>query len=185
MGLNLGYPIFSMKATIGAIYIIRDPRDIVLSFADHFGKDVDEAIGYLKREKLQMTTSEGEAVFNVHEFISTWSNHVESWTISRHPKFLVIRYEDLKENPHKWFRKICRHMGITKDPARIDRAIGFASFKRLQKQEEMEGFKEKSLHSDVFFRKGRSGAWKDVLTPEQVARIEKDHGKMMGQFGYL
>ena len=185
MGLNLGHAIFSMKATIGAVYIIRDPRDIVLSFADHFGKNVDAAIGYLNREKLQMTTTEGEPVVNVHEFISTWSHHVASWTVSRHPRFLVIRYEDLKENTQELFRKICHHMGITRDEERIERAIRFSSFKCLQKQEEKEGFKEKSSHSNVFFRKGRSGVWKDVLTPEQVARIVKDHEKMMRRFGYL
>ena len=99
MGLNLGHSIFSMTVTLGAVYIIRDPRDIVLSFADHFGKSADESIGYLNREKLQVTATEGETASNVHEFISTWSNHVESWTISRHPRFLVVRYEDLKENP--------------------------------------------------------------------------------------
>ena len=125
MGEDFGYPIFSMNATIGAVYIIRDPRDIVLSFADHFGKSVDESIGYLKKEKLQLKTPEGERASNVHEFISTWSNHVESWTISRHPKILIIRYEDLKEQPRKWFRSICHNMGITRDEARIKRAIRF------------------------------------------------------------
>ena len=181
-GEDCGQPIFSMKATFGAVYIIRDPRDVVISAADHFGISIDEMV-----EKMidPLATCAAMPGVIVHELQSSWSNHVESWTKWNHPGIFAVRYEDLLANPLDQFGRVARHFGISTDKARIRKAIDFSSFKQLQKMEAEQGFVERSLHSERFFRSGRSGGWRDKLTPDQIARIESDHAAQMKRFGYL
>ncbi len=182
LGEDFGYPIISMKATYGAVYIIRDPRDVAISAADHFGKTLDEMIDYMNDP---LGTCAPMAGLIVHELQSSWSNHVESWTKWNHPGIFVVRYEDLLADPLDQFGRVARHFGVTSDPARIEKAVEFSAFKQLQKLEASEGFVERSVHSERFFRSGSSGNWREKLTPEQVARIEQDHATQMKRFGYL
>ncbi|GAB4363035.1 MAG: sulfotransferase domain-containing protein [Kiloniellaceae bacterium] len=182
LGEDCGHPIFSMKATFGAVYIIRDPRDVVISAADHFGLTLDAMIDKLADPLATCAAMPGTIV---HELQSSWSNHVESWTKWNHPGIFTVRYEDLLADPLDQFGRVARHFGIATDKARIEKAIGFSSFKQLQKLEAEQGFAERSLHSERFFRSGRSGGWRDTLTPEQVKRIESDHAVQMKRFGYL
>jgi hypothetical protein len=64
-------------------------------------------------------------------------------------------------------------------------AIDRSSFERLREQEENEAFRERSEKAERFFREGRTGQWKEVLTPQQIQRIVDAHGKQMQRFGYL
>ena len=68
---------------------------------------------------------------------------------------------------------------------RLDRAIQFSSFNELSSQEGQTGFAEKSRHSERFFRSGRVGGWRDVLTDEQATRLAKDHEQALKAHGYL
>ncbi|MEQ8357482.1 MAG: sulfotransferase domain-containing protein [Kiloniellaceae bacterium] len=182
LGEDQGHPIHSMQATFGAIYIIRDPRDVALSAADHFGKTLDEMIAMMN-DPLAMGAAMPGVI--VHELQSSWSNHVESWTRWNHPGIFVVRYEDLLADPLDQFGRIARHFGISTETVRIERAVDHASFKQLQTLEADQGFIERSLHSEKFFRSGRAGGWRDKLAPSQAARIESDHRAQMKRYGYL
>lgn len=182
LGEDRGHPIFSMKATYGAVYIIRDPRDVAISAADHFGCSIDRMIEMMGDPLSETAPLPGTII---HELVSTWSNHVESWTQWNHPGIFVVRYEDLLTDPVDQFGRIARHFGISTDKARIKKAVEFSSFKQLQKLEAEQGFIERSEHSERFFRSGRSGGWREKLTSAQVAQVERDHAKQMKRFGYL
>jgi hypothetical protein len=182
LGEDCGHPIFSMKATYGAVYIIRDPRDVAISGADHFGKPLDDMIAMMADPFAVCAAMPGTIV---HELQSSWSNHVESWTKWNHPGIFVVRYEDLLADPFDQFGRVARRFGITTDRERIRKAVEFSSFKQLQKMEAEQGFVERSIHSERFFRAGRSGGWQEKLAAEQVKRIEGDHAAQMKRFGYL
>ncbi|MFZ2102418.1 MAG: sulfotransferase domain-containing protein [Oricola sp.] len=182
LGEDCGFPIISQKATFGAVYIIRDPRDVAISAADHFGLMLDAMIDKLADPLALCAAMSGTIV---HELQSSWSHHVESWTRWNHPGIFTVRYEDLLADPLDQFGRVARHFGITTDKARVKKAIDFSSFNQLQKMEAEQGFVERSFHSERFFRSGRSGGWRDKLTPDQVARIESDHAVQMKRFGYL
>lgn len=182
LGEDSGHPIVSMKATYGAVYIIRDPRDVAVSAADHFGRSVDGMIAMMADPFATCAAMPGVIV---HELQSSWSNHVESWTKWNHPGIAAVRYEDLLADPFDQFGRVARRFGITADKARIRKAVEFSSFKQLQKLEAEQGFGERSIHSERFFRAGQSGGWRDKLTAAQVERIESDHGVQMKRFGYL
>jgi len=96
LGEDCGQPIFSMKATFGAVYIIRDPRDVVVSAADHFGLALEAMIDKLADPLAVCAAMPGTIV---HELQSSWSHHVESWTRWNHPGIFTVRYEDLLADP--------------------------------------------------------------------------------------
>lgn len=182
LGKDYGHPTISVKATIGVIYIVRDPRDVVLSAADHYGLSVDQAI-----EMMNDKTTRGRGLpgNTVYERMGSWSDHVRSWTGWKHGRLQVLRYEDMLADPLGQLGGVARKLGITQDEAQIRRAVEFSSFKTLQAQEAETGFIEKSVNSTRFFRSGRAGGWRDKLSPRQAAAIERDHAVQMRRFGYL
>lgn len=181
-GRDHGYPTISVKASVGVIYIVRDPRDVVISAADHYGLTIDQAIEMMNDKKAR---GRGMAGSTVHELMGSWSDHVRSWTGWKHTPLLVLRYEDMLADPYGQLGGVARKVGITLDEARIRRAVEFSSFEKLQAQEAETGFVEKSVNSQRFFRSGRAGTWRQTLTADQAAAIERDHAEQMRRFGYL
>lgn len=182
LGKDHGYPTISVKASVGVIYIVRDPRDVVISASDHYGLTIDQGI-----EMMADKSSRGRGMpgNTVHELMGSWSDHVRSWTRWKHTPLLVLRYEDMLADSLGQLGGVARKLGITQDEERIRRAVEFSSFKTLQAQEAETGFVEKSVNSQRFFRSGRAGGWRDVLTPAQAAAIEREHAVQMRRFGYL
>ena len=182
LGKDHGYPTISVKATVGVIYIVRDPRDVAVSVADHYGLTLDQAIEMMADKAARGRGMPGNTV---HELMGGWSDHVRSWTRWKHTPLLLLRYEDMLADTLGQLGMVAKKLGITQDEARIRRAVAFSSFKTLQAQEQESGFVEKSLHSQRFFRSGRAGGWRDKLTPAQSAAIEVFHAEQMRRFGYL
>lgn len=174
-------PIIQMDLTAGAIYVVRNPLDLVISLADHYGVDIDQAIDVMN-DPNNGGLADGNIVFEIH---SSWSNHVRSWTQKRHPGMLIVRYEDMLEKPERAFPAITRFLGLNASRERIERAIDLSSFKRLKSQEEEKGFQEKSEKGSSFFRVGKAGQWRTALTPKQIDRVVEQHREQMERFSYL
>jgi uncharacterized protein (DUF924 family) len=179
--MDRGYSTINFAVTSGAIYIVRNPLDVAISYAHHMSKDIDTAIRQMGIENVE--TAGTEKV--VYEVFGSWSQHVWSWTRNPHRAIYVMRYEDMLADPHKMFGGLARHLLMDATPAQITQAIERSSFEKLQAQEEQKGFREKPEHAERFFREGRAGQWKEVLTPAQIDLIAKDHGEQMQRFGYL
>ena len=176
-----GYPLHNSSVTSGAIYIVRNPLDVVLSLANYFDHSMDEAIEFMAEERTG-TPNEKE---NVPQIITSWSTHVQSWTQNIGEETLVLRYEDMLDNPVKVFRKLVSFLGQKRDPARLKRAVRFSSFEQLKSQEKQRGFVEKHENARSFFRQGQKNQWREKLTDEQVKKIIDSHGEQMTRFNYL
>ena len=177
-----GMPLVTMEVTAGAIYMIRDPRDVVISYSHHQGQSIDYIIDMM-RDQAACTAGDGS---NVYEYLSSWSGHVHSWTHTPNRSLLVLRYEDMLDQPVKSFGAVARFLGLDVARPRLEKAMKMSSFKVLKAQEQRKGFIERPKRADAaFFREGRAGQWRKLLTPAQVARIEDDHGEEMRRFGYL
>ncbi|MCB8875944.1 sulfotransferase domain-containing protein [Acidisoma silvae] len=177
-----GVQLITKAVTGGAIYILRDPRDVAISFSRHLGLSLDRTIAFMNDPQ----AATGGTDSTVYVRLATWSGHVHFWTRQPHPTLHVLRYEDLIADPAGAFASVIRFLGQEPLPERLTRAIAHSAFSELRRQEEAHGFVEQPAQSqDVFFRQGRSGAWREVLTTAQAARIERDHAAVMQRFGYV
>ena len=174
-------PLCTPEVTAGAIYIVRDPRDVALSYAAFTGKSVDEIIAFMANDGAA-NQSDGVQVF---ELLSSWSRHAVSWVAS--PRRLLVRYEDLLSNPEQGFARIIRFLGATDaqpDIERLRRAISFSSFSTLSGQEAQEGYRAGSPSGEKFFRAGKAGQWRERLNQAQADAIWAAHHDIMEKFGY-
>lgn len=179
---QLGVEMIPQALSEGAVYLVRDPRDLVISYAHHFGVDVDLAIQHIACEQNMVFDEKMPVLFHG---IGSWSQHVKGWMERDYPlPRLVVKYENMVRRPHRTFRRILTFLGFEENGERFNHALSATRFANLAEQERKRGFSEQSRKNDRFFRKGQPGEWKTALTREQVRRIEKDHGWMMGKAGY-
>jgi hypothetical protein len=177
-----GVPLVTPEVTAGAIYILRDPRDVAISFSQHAGKTIDEMIAFMAHPE----AAGGGTDQTVYERFASWSIHVHFWTRNPNPRLLVLRYEDMVAEPETAFGGVIRFLGQEPPRARLERAIAFSSFATLSEQERARGFAERPGEAVApFFRAGRAGQWREVLSATQSARIARDHATVMRRFGYL
>lgn len=169
----------------GFIYIIRDPRDVVVSFKNFSGKSIDKIIDELLFEKTNIINTNG-----AQELLSTWELNVLSWLNYTTVPRLIIRYEDLKLNIKEIVIKVIDFLNNTHriklnlTAEDIDQIIENSNFNNLKKIEDKYGFDESSKHSS-FFRTGTSNQWKDILSKTQLRLIENNLQTLMRQFNYI
>lgn len=160
------------QLTRGAVYLVRDPRDVACSWASHCDISIDEAIDHLTTRMCYLQDS------GLAFHAGTWASNVESWC-----EWPTVRYEDMRRLPQSSFATIVEACGLEYDEDRFYFALRESRFANLQRQEQANGFIEKR-GGDAFFRQGKVGAWREVLTPEQVERIEAECGEVMQKCGY-
>jgi hypothetical protein len=182
-----GRPMFPPEATAGAIYLVRNPLDVCVSYAHHSGEqDFDVIIDWMEDTGMALLAeNDRREPGQLRQRLSTWSDHVLSWADAPNLSVLVIRYEDMKKRPVETFGEAAGFVGMTTDRARIERALEFSALEVLQSQEQESGFRGALAPDRPFFRKGKVGSWREVLTTGQVARIIDAHHEVMLRFGYL
>ena len=174
-------PVINLNVTMGAVYIVRNPLDIVLSLSDHLGMTIDEAITAMNLPGYYAPNAQDA----VYEHWASWSENVETWTGKKSEQILIVRYEDMLDNPVKVFRSVTDHLRLNPMPKQLSEAIALSDFSRLSSIEKEADFRERSSHAEKFFRVGRAGQWPDKLSEEQVERIVAANYKHMERFGYL
>ncbi|HET7717865.1 MAG TPA: sulfotransferase domain-containing protein [Bauldia sp.] len=179
--MDHGFPIINMAVSAGAVYIVRNPLDVAISFAAFSGTTVDQVIKSMATPGWGVRTSRE----NVRIVTGSWSENVGSWTGRPHPAVLVVRYEDLVADPAKHFGSVARHLLMTPTDEQLAKAIDLTGFERLRAKEAVAGFVERPDTTNQFFRAGRPGQWREKLTEEQVAKIVTAHKPLMRRFGYL
>jgi len=179
--LDHGQPLINPAAFGGAVYIIRNPLDVAVSYARHVGAAIDRVIGVMGQPGWTSPPNDQVA----HEIIGSWSENVRSWTTPPHDGLFVLRYEDAVARPFEVFGALARHVGLTPDRLQLGLAVEYSSFERMQQQESEGGFPEISPATKQHFRVGRATGWREQLNPRQVDRIVRAHGEQMQRFGYL
>jgi aryl sulfotransferase len=179
-----GEALFPLELTLGAVYLVRDPRDVAVSFAHHMNQTPDQAIARMNDPAAVMERPRVRMPRQLPQHLCTWSAHVESW-LDAPIRLLSVRYEDMLDDPVKQFGQIARFMGRDAPPEKIAAAADAVRFERLRAVEEAGGFAESPPGIERFFRRGVAGGWRDSLSHEQIARIEADHGSVMRRLGYL
>lgn len=167
------------------IYIVRDPRDVVVSYYHFQRKYGHIADGY------PLETY-------VHDFVSgrvssswgSWGENVGSWIGARlgSPRFLLLRYEDLISQPTAELERLCEFLGIKPQISLLSQTIERSSAQKMKEMEKKQGdqwVSTKGKRSDIpFVRSAGSGSWQAVLSPESVSAIESAWGELMSRVGY-
>ena len=175
-------PLFPTDVSYGAIYFVRNPLDVAVSFAFHIGKDIKDA--HLTLNKNITLAKPIAYKSQLEQKLLTWSEHVESWLNQQDIPILLIRYEDMKTDTLNTFKKAVQFLGWNYSDTEIQNALDKSSFNNLKKQESKKGFKERLSVQKQFFRKGQIGDWKLHLSDEQILSIKKNHENTIKKLSY-
>jgi hypothetical protein len=176
-----GFPTVNFDVTLAAVYIVRNPLDVAVSYAHYSGLPADRIIAYMADSAGNIDMSRQR----VYEFLGSWSFHVASWMSVPNRPVLLLRYEDMLTAPERSFGRLAAFLRLKPDAMQLRRAIEKSSFGELARQEEERGFVERPTTSEKFFRVGKAGQWQEALSQSQVNAIVGAHAPMMMRFGYL
>ena len=180
----------SEDVSLAIIHIVRDPRDVALSYSNFTNKSIDETINFLITKKLFIRHTSDKHSLDF-DMLGSWSLHYTSWRdgLIKIPRIL-IRYEDLLEKPHLEFSNLIKFLSkilnIEVSEKQINFSLESSSFKNLSKNEKVTGFSENNAQNNKnFFNIGKKNQWESKLGCSQVKKIEKSFLIEMGHLGYL
>ena len=177
--------------SLGAIYMVRDPRNVVTSFAHHYNLSIGQAVSVMIDPKRWLVKT--DLVYKT--FMSSWSINYNSWKQMKN-KVLFVKYEDLLNRKKTTLIKIFKFLdelgfkNLKLDMAKLNKVIESSDFSTMQKLEKNEDFKEGVIDQETgkrktFFRLGPKNDWKQILDNKYKEKIEIVFKKEMTELGYL
>jgi len=181
-----------LKNSLGVIYIVRDPRNVVTSFAHHNSKSIENTF-----ELLTNDLTIGNEKNETEVYLGSWNFNYNSWKIYKNSeKYLLVKYEDLVKNTKNVFIKILKFInelsqnGKSIDEKKIEKVINQTNFSRMKNLEDEHGFEEAKVNHNTgqivkFFNLGPKNDWKKILDHNIKKKIENKFQKEMEEIGYL
>ena len=165
------YSFTDKNNTLGVIYIVRDPRNLVSSISNHFSKSMEESKNFLLTSKIIAGRKKdgGMKKEDLKTLIGTWSEHYNFW--KKNDNYLLIKYEDLVDNPLKELDRIIiflsKFIKVNTNKIKNENIINSTNFEKLKSLENEGRFKE-SAYDDSgkiknFFYKGPKNKWQNKL----------------------
>lgn len=158
-----------------AIYLVRDPRDVVLSeFA------FQTARGWVDGDF--QTYLEGFLRGEVNGF--AWRDHVRSWLAAadRSPDIRVYRYDELRKSTLPVLTSLLEFLGVQVSPETISQAVSNNSLQEMKKKEQLSP--QKVSKRDRFVRNGSVGGWRENFSDAQVDLVRQFLGPELKRLGY-
>tara|TARA_Y100000816_G_C26101708_1_gene584103 strand:+ start:318 stop:1160 length:843 start_codon:yes stop_codon:yes gene_type:complete len=184
----------NLENTLAVIYVVRDPRNLIKSIANHFTLTNDQACKFLMSpEVIGNGRKWEERKDGIYTLLGKWNDHYRSWTRNRN-NLLIIRYEDLVNDTFGQLNEIIKFLQkFIKFETNLDKnkkIIETTSFENLQKMEKQGKFRENVLNKNTkskvnFFHLGPKNKWKDNLQKEYIDKIEISFNSEMKELGYL
>ena len=181
-----------LKNTLGSIYIVRDPRNVVTSLAHHYDLSVDQATNVMiDKDRLMDKTDK-----NCRVFLGSWSFNYNSWkNLQNQKKYLLVKYEDLLKKKKTVLLKIFKYLdslGLKSslDMIKLNKVIKTTEFESMKKKEENETFYEAVIDNNTgkrknFFNLGPQNNWRKLLDKKNIDKIQINFEKEMVELGYL
>ncbi len=186
------YNFTDLLNTLGAVYIVRDPRNVVTSLAHHYNLSIDQATEVMIDKNRFMD----KTVKNCRVFLGSWSFNYNSWkNLQKQNKYLLIKYEDLINRKKTVLLKIFKYLhslGLKSklNMIKLNKAIRTTEFESMKKKENNETFYEAMIDNKTgirknFFNLGPKNDWRKLLDKKNKNKIEKNFKKEMIELGYL
>jgi hypothetical protein len=166
------------------IYIVRDPRDVAVSYY-HYQRKARRIPDRLPLDRYVTRFVSGR----VSPF-GSWGKHVVSWLAASHDRraFLLLRYEDLLHQPRQELDRVAAFLGVQRTHCHLAQAVERSSIDRMRRLEVTQAYEwvtTRNTRKDIpFIRTGSHGSWRSTLSEQSVARIESAWGDVMRTLGY-
>ena len=183
--------------TLGTIYIVRDPRNVLSSVNNHFHhKSLEESKEFILDERkgiFNKSKIEQSKIFTLPQVIGSWKTHYNSWKLIK-KNYLLVKYEDLIAKPESEFKRIASYLEpllkVRFTNENVAKAIELSNFDRLKKIEEKEGFFESPMNletgkKETFFNLGPKNDWRNILNKNISDEIYKTFKIEMKELGYI
>ena len=192
-----GYKFTDLRNSLGVIYIVRDPRNIVKSYANHNQFTIEQSVKALTSFRMLGGIKDAEnSADRTVTHVGTWSSHFNTWKeFDKVNKYLLIKYEDLVSDTEKTFIKVLEFIyklvgsKLVLDETKMKNAINTTSFENLKKLEKDNSFHEAKKDSKnqpvTFFKYGFNKDGKTDLPENFKKEIEDFYKKEMLELGYL
>ena len=194
-----GYPFTDLNNSLGAIYIVRDPRSVVKSYANHNQMSLERASERMLEDKatlggLKNPINEADKILT---HMGSWSSNYESWKVfKKYNRYLLIKYEDMIMNKEKTFITILKfihklaNLKFAIDDGKLKNILKTTSFEYMQKAEKNFGFEEsvklkKDSEKNTFFKYGPKINTPETLPAAIKKKLEVSLKKEMEELGYL
>jgi len=185
------------KNSIGGIYIIRDPRNVITSLKNHYELNDDQALEWMMNEKnfiYDVGNFEKDG-YSDFQFISSWSMNYKSWKIQSKIPIKIIKYEDLLSETFVVFKDIIKFINkitFNKEKINIDKlknSVSSTFFDKLKDDEKKNGFSEsiiskKNKKKIPFFYLGPKNNWKKILPEKLKIKISDSFKNEFKELGY-
>ncbi len=186
------YDFTDLKNTLGVIYIVRDPRNVVTSYSNHYQRTLEQSTTDLN-SNLEITQSKND---QLPVFIGSWKFHYTSWKqLKLLNKYLLVKYEDLLGSPEKTFLEILEFINkianikLEIDKLKVKKIIENTSFAKIKDLENKVGFteakKDKNGKTINFFNLGPENKWENNLDLNIRKKIEINFKDEMKELDYL
>ena len=193
-----GYKFTDLKNTLGVIYVVRDPRSVVRSYANHNQLSLEDTTDRL----LEFGATIGgikNSDFGSNQIVThmgSWSSNYNTWKeFKKTNSYLLVKYEDLVSNTRNTFLQILEFiykLGGAKleiNNLKFKNTIETTTFESMQKIEKQKGFTESVIDDNgkkiTFFKYGYKKNEKNILPQELKKKIETELNVEMNELGYL
>ena len=191
-------PFTDLNNTLGAVYIVRDPRNVVTSYAHHNSISIKETADRMINSIHYGGNLESEHVSDrTKVYLGSWKSNYNSWKSFKSPgKYLLIKYEDLVNKKEEKLLEILKfihklkNINFSVDKKKLKNVIESTEFENMKNLEKKEGFIESKIDPKTgqkipFFNLGAKNIWKNILEDEVREKIENSFKEEMKELGYL
>tara|TARA_B100000900_G_scaffold343843_1_gene307735 strand:+ start:354 stop:1202 length:849 start_codon:yes stop_codon:yes gene_type:complete len=182
--------------TLGGIYIVRDPRNILTSIQNHYELTKDDALKFIMNEKKFIHDHRLEDDYSDFQFISSWEKNYQSWIRQKIFPVKIIKYENLNIKTFETFKEIINFIEkIAKTKNKLDitkakNSINSTTFSKMKNIEEKSGFVESVLSKNnpkkiPFFYLGPKNDWRNIFKNDFKKKLETTFESNLKELNYI
>ena len=196
LGTINGNNFTNLKNSIGCIYIVRDPRNVITSLKNHYEMTNDEALTFMSNEKKFIYDYHSKNNYGNFQFISSWEKNYKSWTDQNILPIKLIKYESLHDKTFEVFKDIIKFINkLTNnkkdfDSKKAKNSIRSTTFDKLKNIEETDGFLESVLSKNdpkkiPFFHLGPKNNWKKIYDKNYQKKLNLKFSTNLKELDYI